>query len=317
MTKKKNKAWDWLVDGSQALDDTMIQEYAEGESSETPSVFSRPHPRESGYYERFHTWSHDRGARLMKVLYAVMVVCICVGISALLIATTSDMPQFGDAKPVEDDALSAFYVEEGYLHTGAPNIVTSIILDFRGFDTLGESHVLFIAVCTVMMLLYIPRRDDPEHLREWLASEADDRATEPHNDLILQQGAKLIVPMVMIFGIYILLNGHLSPGGGFSGGTVLGAGMILYLLSFGFQKTERFFNIHTFRRVSTAALMFYALSKGYIFFTGANRIPNGIGTGQFGAILSGGLLLPLSIAVGLVVACTMYVLYTLFRKGDL
>ena len=63
--------------------------------------------------------------------------------------------------------------------------------------------------------------------------------------------------------------------------------------------------------------MFYALSKGYIFFTGANGLDNGIGTGRFGEILSGGLLMPLSVAVGLVVACTMYVLYTLFRKGDL
>ena len=69
--------------------------------------------------------------------------------------------------------------------------------------------------------------------------------------------------------------------------------------------------------MTTCALMFYALSKGFIFFTGANGIDNGIPTGRFGAILSGGLLLPLNIAVGLVVACTMYVLYTLFRKGDL
>ena len=63
--------------------------------------------------------------------------------------------------------------------------------------------------------------------------------------------------------------------------------------------------------------MFYALSKGYVFFTGANGIANGITAGKFGAILSGGLMMPLNIAVGLVVACTMYALFTLFRKGDL
>ena len=150
-----------------------------------------------------------------------------------------------------------------------------------------------------------------------LAAEADDRQYEPHGDLILQQGTLVLVPLVMVFSVYILLNGHLSPGGGFSGGTILGAGLILYLLAYGFKRTERFFNFHTFRVLSTCALVFYALSKGYIFFTGANGLDNGIGTGRFGEILSGGLLMPLSVAVGLVVACTMYVLYTLFRKGDL
>ena len=316
MTKKN----DWLrtlADGSEALDEALAEQYGGPEAPETPDDFEQPHPREGRVYARFHDWSHGRGALLLRRFYSAAAVLICVGICALLVATTADMPKFGDAKPLEDDALSAFYVEEGYRHTGAANIVTGIILEFRGFDTLGESHVLFIAVCTVLMLLYLPKEGDPRDLREWLASEADDRQLEPHGDLILQQGAVLIVPLVAVFGIYILLNGHLSPGGGFSGGTVLGAGLILYLLAFGFKKTERFFHYGTFRRLTTAALVFYALSKGFIFFTGANGIDNGIGTGRFGAIFSGGLLMPLSIAVGLVVACTMYVLYTLFRKGDL
>lgn len=306
-----------LWDGSEALDEALLREYTQPEAEETPDGFDRPHPRERGYYQLIHRWTHRRGEKLLERLYSAAAVLICVGICALLIATTADLPSFGDAGPLEDDELSTFYVEEGYRHTGAANIVTGIILDFRGFDTLGESHVLFIAVCTVLMLLYLPRKDDPRSLREWLASEADDRRFEPRDDLILQQGAALLVPVVLVFGVYILLNGNLSPGGGFSGGTVLGAGLILYLLAFGFKRTERFFNYHTFRRLSTAALMFYALSKGYIFFTGANGIPNGIGTGRFGAILSGGLLLPLNIAVGVVVACTMYVLYALFRKGDM
>ena len=307
----------WLADGSEALDEALTREYGEPEPPEAPDAFEMPHPRENRYYRLVHNWTHRRGEKLVNRLYSAMVVLICVGICALLIFTTLDMPRFGDAKPLKDDELSTFYVEEGYRHTGAANIVTGIILEFRGFDTLGESHVLFIAVCTVLMLLYTPRKDDPRSMREWLAAEADDRQYEPHGDLILQQGTLVLVPLVMVFSVYILLNGHLSPGGGFSGGTILGAGLILYLLAYGFKRTERFFNFHTFRVLSTCALVFYALSKGYIFFTGANGLDNGIGTGRFGEILSGGLLMPLSVAVGLVVACTMYVLYTLFRKGDL
>ena len=136
-------------------------------------------------------------------------------------------------------------------------------------------------------------------------------------NIVPKCGADVIMPFAFVYIFYIILHGHLSPGGGFSGGAVLGSGMILFLCSFGFAKAERFFTIKTFRSFTTAALVCYALGKGYVFFTGANGIENGIHAGTFGRILSGGLMMPLNIVVGLVVACTMYGLYTLFRKGDM
>ena len=63
--------------------------------------------------------------------------------------------------------------------------------------------------------------------------------------------------------------------------------------------------------------MTYALLKTYSFYTGANGIESIIPLGTPGAILSGGLILPLNICVGLVVACTMYAFYALFSKGGL
>ncbi len=123
--------------------------------------------------------------------------------------------------------------------------------------------------------------------------------------------------MILIFGIYIILNGHLSPGGGFSGGAVIGSGLILYLNAFGFRKTERFFNGKVYRRITVSALMFYCLAKSYSFFTGANHLESGIPLGNPGDIISSGLILPLNICVGMVVACTMYAFYTLFRKGGI
>ena len=137
------------------------------------------------------------------------------------------------------------------------------------------------------------------------------------NDIILQKCACVLVPFIMIFGIYIILNGHLSPGGGFSGGAVLGSGLILYLNAFGFEKTERFFTEKVYRRITLCALTFYCVAKSYSFFTGANHLESGIPLGTPGAILSSGLILPLNICVGLVVACTMYAFYTLFRKGGM
>ena len=120
-----------------------------------------------------------------------------------------------------------------------------------------------------------------------------------------------------MYGIYVVLNGHLSPGGGFSGGAIMGAALILYLNAFGFEKTSRFFTFKLFRWVTFLALMTYAGLKSYSFFTGANHIHSGIPLGTPGAILSSGLILPLNICVGFIVMCTMYAFYTLFRKGGM
>lgn len=307
----------WIDEGAAPLDESMIDALTNAQE-EKSDPFKLPHPREERTYERFHNWSHTRGEKLLRNAYRVMAVLICLGLSAVLIYTAMDLPKFGGSDAMVDNEVSEFYVEEGLAHTGAVNIISGIILDFRGFDTLGESHVLFIAACTVLMLLHLPEGDDSiAAQRERLEAEADDRHFEPRHDPILQGCARMLVPLLMVFGIYILLNGHLSPGGGFSGGAILGAGMILFLCAFGFKKAERFFTFKTFRCITTAALVFYAISKGYVFFTGANGIDSHIQAGVFGRILSGGLMMPLNIAVGSVVACTMYELFTLFRKGDM
>lgn len=196
--------------------------------------------------------------------------------------------------------------------TGAVNIVTGMILDYRAFDTLGESHVLFIATCTVLILLRIDKKKGKDSIAE---REANDRIYEPKNDVILQTVARILVPPIIIFGIYVILCGHLGPGGGFSGGAVIGAGLILYLNAFGFAKTERFFTAKTYKWMSFGALACYALAKSYSFYTGANEIHSVIPLGTPGAILSSGLILILNICVGIVVAGTMYTFYVMFRKG--
>ena len=133
----------------------------------------------------------------------------------------------------------------------------------------------------------------------------------------MHQAALFIVPIIFLFGIYVVFNGHLSPGGGFSGGAILGAGLIVYASAFGFEQTERFMNRKVFRMVTLCALCFYSLSKCYSFFTGANHLESFISPGTPGNIFSAGLILPLNIAVGAVVACTMYGLFSLFERGKI
>lgn len=258
----------------------------------------------------------ERGIRIFHRFYQVMSVLLCFSIIFVLLWTIAYLPVFGNAGNPDNNEVSARYIEKGLEETGAVNIVTGMILDYRAFDTFGESCVLFIASCCVFALLRIDAASRDKQTAKRLA-EANDRLFEPKNDIILQKCACVLVPLILVFGIYIVLNGHLSPGGGFSGGAVLGSGLILYLNAFGFQKTERFFTEKVYRRITLAALTFYCLAKSYSFYTGANHLESHIPLGTPGAILSSGLILPLNICVGLVVACTMYAFYTLFRKGGM
>ena len=284
--------------------------------SDLPNPAWQPGMRRPKAAKRRRRNRDGRDIRYFRRIYQLMSVFLCLAIIFILLWTVSYLPAFGNAGNPDNNEVSARYIESGLQETGAVNIVTGMILDYRAFDTFGESCVLFIASCCVLVLLRIDAADGDARARKRLR-EADDRVFEPKNDVILQRCACVMVPLIMVFGIYIILNGHLSPGGGFSGGAVLGSGLILYLNAFGFKETERFFTEKVYRRVTLSALTFYCLAKSYSFFTGANHLHSGIPLGTPGAILSSGLILPLNICVGLVVACTMYAFYTLFRKGGM
>ncbi|MCC8102631.1 MAG: hypothetical protein LIP11_10380 [Clostridiales bacterium] len=251
----------------------------------------------------------NRDVNTFRSLYRVCAALFCVFLLITLLTAVSWLPTEGEEDRPVNNEVSERYIESGLQETGAVNIVTGMILDYRAFDTLGESHVLFAATMTVLILLRLDRDKDKKE------QHANDRVYEPKNDVILQTVAKILVPPIFIFGIYVILCGHLGPGGGFSGGAIIGAGLILYVNAFGFAKTERFFTAKTYKVTSFCALACYSLSKCYSFYTGANEIESVIPLGTPGAILSSGLIFVLNICVGIVVAGTMYTFYVMFRKG--
>ena len=261
-------------------------------------------------YNRYEKWPETKGITIFKRIYGCMAVLFCLALITVLLFTVSNLPTFGSADNPASNEVVQRYIEEGLAETGAVNIVAGMILDYRAFDTLGESHVLFIAATCVMILLRADKQGKKHTTKKSIAPQ-----TKP--DPILKAAATLLTPFILIFGIYIVLNGHLSPGGGFSGGAIIGAGLILAANAFGFEQTGRFFTRKTYSVVSLFALLFYSAAKSYSFYTGANHIESIIPKGTPGAILSSGLILPLNICVGMVVACTMYGFYSLFKKGEL
>ena len=248
--------------------------------------------------------------RAFRVLYNLSSVALCLLLIAVLLMAVSYLPVLGDPNGPNNNEVSARYVEKGMEESGAVNMVTNMILSYRGFDTFGETCVLFIAATCVIILL----RKSEEEIEN--AKETDWKY-EPKPDAILQKITLILVPVIFLYGFYIILNGHLSPGGGFSGGATVGAGLILYVTTFGFHKTQRFFNEKTYDMVKVGALSLYSVTMIYYFYTGANLIENHIPLGTPGDILSSGMILPINIFVGLEVACTMYAFFALFRRGGM
>lgn len=224
--------------------------------------------------------------------------------------TVTHIPYYGSADSQTNNEVSQRYVEDAISETGAVNAVAGMIIYFRGFDTLGEAHVLFTATCAVMILLMTEA--DRTLIKK---QRTEERLYDLTKDPILKQIVMLLVPMIFLFGIYVIFNGHISPGGGFSGGTIIGAGLILHSLAFDFRLTERFFNEKVYDIIKVSALLIYSAIMLYFFFTGANGMDAWIPRGTPGNIFSAGFILPVNFVVGFEVACTMYGLYSLFRRG--
>ena len=317
---------EWLSQEQGALDARMAESQTAPAQEEKTPVSEAEHLRaqeqieeESRMARRLHEWNERKGSRISRGIYSALCVLVCVTMIALLLYTVMRLPQFGSADHPINNEVSARYIEQGLQETGAVNIVTGMILDYRAFDTLGESSVLFAAAMVVLLLLRLDAQSDlySPLARAVRENPHTDTYYEPSHDAILQRTAKLLAPFIVLLGIYVVLNGHLSPGGGFSGGAIIGAGLIVYVTAFGFADIRRFFTYKTYQRTVLCALMTYAVSKCYSFYTGANGLHSVIPLGTPGAILSSGLILVLNICVGFIVACTMYAFYALFRKGEL
>ena len=261
------------------------------------------------YHPHHDMASAHRAIRCGQKAYTALAILLCLIFSAFMLLTVANLPSYGSDSAPTVNEVAERYVEKGTEETGVVNTVAGMILDYRAFDTLGESFVLFTAMCAVTMLMNAPGKRRVRKL--------DYEVLDYYQDPIIRTVCKLVIPIILMFGIYILLNGHLSPGGGFSGGAIMASALIIYALVWGGERASRAIPAKALRIIVLCALGFYACSKTYSFFTGANHLHSIISPGTPGRILSAGLILPLNVAVGFVVCCTMYSFYMYFRRGEL
>jgi multicomponent Na+:H+ antiporter subunit B len=172
------------------------------------------------------------------------------------------------------------YINEGITETGATNIVTSVVVSYRGFDTLGEVTVLFIAAIGLGATLATSGREKM-------------RKTEPAS-LVLYTGCRFLFPLILVFGTYVFIHGHLTPGGGFQGGAIIASGFLLIYLG---CRERRISRVASNLAESLGGLTFVVIGLlGLVF--GGYFLLNFLPKGTANALLSAGIIPIIYIAIG-------------------
>lgn len=167
----------------------------------------------------------------------------------LLIYGTLDMPHFGLPDGPAHLHVAPRYLNDSMAEIGVPNVVTSILASYRGFDTLGETLVIFTAGIGVTSLLRVSRRTKREELGKVPA--------DMQQQIILRVVAKWMLPLIMIFALYVQFHGDYGPGGGFQAGVIFAAGIILYTMLYGLSTTQKVFRRELMELLSAVGVLIY------------------------------------------------------------
>ena len=167
-----------------------------------------------------------------------------------LIYGTLDLPLLGDVTaPVHQHVVPRYL--DSYHEVGLLNLVTAVLASYRGFDTLGETFVVFTAGIAVMGLLN-PDRDTRALIRE------SDRPMYHHTILVVI--SRLFIPLILLFALYVQFHGDFGPGGGFQAGVIFATGLILYAMLYGTRHAERVINPTTRNVIMSGGVWLYAFT---------------------------------------------------------
>ena len=147
-----------------------------------------------------------------KILGVILIIAAVTGVFFLF---PHLLPAVDDAKAPVHTYLSDYYIEHSLDDTGAHNMVTAVLADYRGFDTLFETCVMFLAGITALMVLSTTAKvRKPERSRE-------EKLRISFSSTVLDTAFRIIVPVIVIYAFYVLAHGELSLGGGFQAGALL------------------------------------------------------------------------------------------------
>jgi multicomponent Na+:H+ antiporter subunit B len=226
-----------------------------------------------------------------------------VGAAVVLVIGYAGLPDFGHYEGIYGTAINLLAVPQRQ----TTDAVTAVNFDYRAFDTMGEEFILFGSVLGLAVLLR-QRRGEYERAPD---TPADEHRFSGSSASLTVLGLALVGPLLVVGG-YIVTHGHLTPGGGFQGGVVLGAALLMVFLAGEYLLVGRLAPHAMVEAAESAGAAGYALiGAGGLIFAGV-FFKNFLALGTAGELLSAGTIPLSNLAVGLEVAGAFVLLWTEF-----
>jgi len=203
------------------------------------------------------------------------------------------LPAVGFAHSNYGDTVNAITVPERHI----TDAVTDVNFDIRGFDTLGEEFILFTSIIGTLLLM----RRQPDESAGDHEDQAAKRIIPTASDAVRVTSLLMIAPIVL-FGIYIVTHGQISPGGGFQGGVILASAPLLLYLCAEYRAFRRVISGRGVEVTESVGAAGYIVVGAIGLAAGGLFMQNVLPLGQSGSITSGGIVPLIDLAVGLEVA---------------
>jgi len=257
-------------------------------------------------------------------LLSFLVVCLTGG---LLLYGTGELPDWGDPTSPASTHLSNYYIEHAMDETAAPNLVTAVLADYRGFDTMFETAVVFCAglACFLLLRDFRPKKElyyrhvptgvilhvkDPNQ-QVAVGKEFEDMDKEwVPSDTIIKTVCRILIPFIQIYALYVVAHGDFSPGGGFQGGVIFGSSLMLLAISYNLKTlmkrvSEKFLGVF-----SAAGVLVYVGIGTIAMVLGGNFLDYSKYAPIFGEHHIRALgMLGVEIGVGMAVTAVMVIIY--------
>jgi multicomponent Na+:H+ antiporter subunit B len=224
------------------------------------------------------------------------VIIILTFLGGVLLFAFSFLPEQG----IIPGSTAEHIINYGLEETGSLNLVTAILYDYRAFDSLGESTVIFAAVSAIVLILSFKTLPVSSHGLSFIAKRT----------------FGFLTPFVFLFSLYIISHGHLSPGGGFQGGVILGSISIIFSIVYGSAFDYKKFSPRkkTILETGGALVFVFAGILGMVFENGFLDNLNLINAGN-GSLLSAGSIPVINLGVGFKVGAGLAIIfYSMIQK---
>lgn len=213
--------------------------------------------------------------RLLVFLFAIVVLL------PVMAHVAAHMPAFGAHPLPYGDAIN----HDAPTQRHVSNMVTAVNFDFRGFDTLGEEFMLLCAVTGAVVLL----RGSRGETLSARPGEIPGRPAEAVSDAVVLT-VRLLGPLVLLFGLYVVLHATATPGGGFQGGVIIASAGLLLWLGEGYRGWRRMMRARLLAAVEGGGAMLFALCGIVPLLIDHAFLENILPYGQFRDMLAGGLM---------------------------